>query len=128
MKKKFLHLLSVTAAALMLTACSSGYADGTYEGKSSPDDEGDYATVKITVADNVITACEFKTYESNGEEKGEEYAASAEEAAAAVASVPEYEKQLVNTGDISQVEAISGATINYNQFNEAVYDALAKAN
>ncbi len=122
MKKLF-----AAAMLVLLTGCSSGYKDGTYTGQSSPDEEGDYATVQITVSENMITDCDFKTFESNGEEKGEEYAASSKEAETAVASVAEYEKQLVQTGDIAQVEAISGATINYNQLNEAVYDALAKA-
>ena len=127
MKKKISALMMLFALSL-LAGCSSGYKDGTYEGKSSPDEEGEYATVKITVADNVITDCVFKTFESNGEEKGENYAKSSEEAAVAVASVAEYEKQLKQTGDIAQVDSISGATQNYNQLNEAVYDALSKAN
>ena len=121
------NIFAFAAALLLTVGCSSGYKDGTYEGRSSADDDGDYATVKITVQDNLITACEFKTFESNGEIKGEEYAKSSEEAAIAVASVSEYEKQVVQTGDIAQVDAISGATINYNQLNEAVYDALGKA-
>ena len=112
---------------LLLAGCSSGYKDGTYEGKSGTNESGDYSTVEITLQNNLITACEFKTYESNGELKGEEYAKSAEEAAVAVESVSEYEKRLVQAGDISEVDAISGATENYNQLNEAVYDALGKA-
>lgn len=124
MKRKIILFAS---AMLLLAGCSSGYKDGTYEGKSTPDEDGEYSSVKITVKDDLITACEFKTYESNGEVKGEEYAESSEEAAAAVASVSEYEKQLVKCGDISAVDAISGATENYNQLNEAVYDALGKA-
>ncbi len=124
MKRK---IILIALTMLLFAGCSSGYKNGTYEGKSTPDEDGEYSTVKITVQDNLITACEFKTYESNGEVKGEEYAKSADEAAAAVASVPEYEKQLVKYGDISSVDAISGATENYNQLNEAVYDALGKA-
>ena len=124
MKRK---IFAVLAAAMLMTACSSGYKDGSYEGKSSPDENGDYAEVSITVSNNAITSCDFKTYESNGELKDDEYAATSEEAAVAVASIPEYEKQLTSTGDIAQVESITGATINYNQLNEAVYDALSKA-
>ena len=124
MKRK---IFAVLAAAMLMTACSSGYKDGSYEGKSSPDENGDYAEVSITVSNNAITSCDFKTYELNGELKDDEYAATSEEAAVAVASIPEYEKQLTSTGDIAQVESITGATINYNQLNEAVYDALSKA-
>ena len=123
--KKFLALVFCTA---VLAGCSGGgYKDGTYTGQSTPDEDGEYSTVTITVQDNVITACDFKTFESNGEEKGEEYAQSAPEAAVAVDSVPEYAKALVAAGDIAEVDAISGATENYNQLNEAVYDALGKA-
>ncbi|MBR1443681.1 MAG: FMN-binding protein [Firmicutes bacterium] len=114
-------------AVITLVGCSSGYKDGTYEGKSSPDENGDYSVINITLKDNLISDCKFRTYEANGEEKGEEYAKSSEEAKVAVASVAEYEKKLKETGDIAEVDAISGATINYNQLNEAVYDALAKA-
>ena len=125
MKKRFIYVL---LSMLLLAGCSSVYKDGQYEGKSTPDEKGEYSVVKITLKNNVITDCEFKTLKSDGEEKDEEYAASAKEAAIAVESVPEYEKQLVEKGDISQVDAISGATENYNQLNEAVYDALSKAN
>lgn len=131
MKRKILLLLSVLAAAAV-TGCggASGYKDGTYEGQSSPnEDDGDYSKVTITVSDNKITACKFDTYEANGELKGEEYAAKSEEAKIAVDSIPEYEKQVLASGDpsLSEVEAISGATLNYNHLNEAVYDALEKA-
>ena len=35
--------------------------------------------------------------------------------------------QLVETGDLDKVDAISGATYNYNDFKDAVRDALRKA-
>ncbi|MBR1737925.1 MAG: FMN-binding protein [Firmicutes bacterium] len=125
MKKKIFAVIML--GVLALTGCASGYKDGTYEGKSGPDENGDYATVSITLKDNLIADCKFKTYEANGEEKDAEYAGTSEEAKIAVESVPEYEKMLKERGDIAEVDAISGATINYNQLNEAVYDALGKA-
>ena len=39
----------------------------------------------------------------------------------------DYEKQFIEKKDIYEIDAISGATIAYNQFYEAVVEALNKA-
>ena len=38
-----------------------------------------------------------------------------------------YAGQLVETGDVEKIDVISGATYNYNDFKDAVRDALRKA-
>ena len=43
------------------------------------------------------------------------------------AACEEYAKMLVQNGQLKGIDAISGATINYNEFVEAVNDALAQA-
>ena len=39
----------------------------------------------------------------------------------------EYAKMLVANGSLDEIDAISGATINYNEFVEAVESALSQA-
>ena len=126
----------------MLTVCgSANYADGTYEGKSQvhegdEDGNGDgYGVVTITIKDNAITACEYRTYETDGTLKGDDYGKQNGEIAnkdyyakaqKAVKANAVYAEELVGK-DLNDVDAISGATISYNEFREAVMDALEQA-
>lgn len=131
------------------SAASSGstgaLADGVYEGKSEihrgDEDYGElndagYGVVNLTIEEGKITDCVFQTYEENGNLKDEEYGKQNGEVAnrdyynkaqKAVAACDEYAKALVEAGDISGVDTISGATINYDEFVEAVADALSQA-
>lgn len=142
-------LIAIFACALMLTAALSGcgdenrtYKDGTYTGKSavfSGDEEGNgngYAEVTITIKDNAITACEFKTYEENGTLKGDDYGMVDGEiknqdyynkAQKAIKGSEQYAKDIIGKIKPEDVDSISGATYSYNQFTEAVLDALDKA-
>lgn len=143
-KKALICLLAVSA--FIFSGCSENvsYKDGTYEGKSSvyttgdgEEDEGSgYGVVKITLKDNKIVACEFNTYEENGKLKDEDYGKKDGEIAnkdfynkaqKALMACPQYSKKLLETNDVEQVDAISGATVNNTEFKEAVYDALDKA-
>jgi major membrane immunogen (membrane-anchored lipoprotein) len=135
--------LSVIALLLCLTACGGGsseaaptYKDGTYTAQSSPDDEGSYADITVTVAGGRITACEFVTWEKDGTVKGEDYGKVGgvianrsyyEKAQVAVEAMSDYARQLVSTGDPLRVDAISGATISYDQFVESAREALRGA-
>ncbi|MDR0423997.1 MAG: FMN-binding protein, partial [Clostridiales Family XIII bacterium] len=109
------------------------YTDGAYSGVSSLDDEGAYAEVDITIEEGKISACSFVTRQSDGSLKDADYGKVNGEvsnrdyydkAQLAVAAMGQYADDLVETGDISQVDAITGATIAYDQFREAVADAL----
>lgn len=132
--------------ALLLCGCSASYADGTYTAQSSvyeglEDEDGDeggdgYGVVTITVKDNVITDCEFTTYMTDGTVKDEEYGKKDGEIAnqdyynkaqRAVKASQNYAEQLAAKGDLKQVDAISGATISYDEFKEAVRLALKQA-
>ena len=136
--------LALILAALALTGCGgpANYRDGTYEGKSEPhegDEEGNgdgYGVVNLTLKDNQIVDCTFATYDLNGDLKDENYGMSDDEvmnrdfynkAQKAIAAIPVYAAQLVETGDIKKVDVISGATFNYNDFKDAVRDALNQA-
>ena len=139
-----------SAIMLIATACSSGgsktYSDGTYTGQSevytsedSDEEEaaGDgYGVVNLTIENNKITACEFQTYMTDGTLKDSEYGKKDGEvknsdyynkAQKAVAACDEYASQLVQNGSLDGIDAISGATINFNEFKEAVNAALKQA-
>ena len=129
----------------MFSACggSKSYVDGTYEGKSEvyenedgSEDGNGYGVVKLVIKDGKISDCEFKTYDIDGDEKGEDYGKEDgriankdyyNKAQKANAACAEYASMLVANGQLDGIDAISGATINYNEFVEAVEDALSQA-
>ena len=149
--KIIIPALAMSAAAVFFAGCgsetssskSANYADGTYEGKSSvfTNDDGStdgngYGVVKITIQDGAITDCVYDTYETDGTLKGEDYGKEGgqianrdyyNKAQKAIAACNEYATQLVSNGSLDGIDAISGATINYNSFTEAVSNALEQA-
>ena len=147
-------IMCVSAISLLLAGCggssTADLEDGTYEGKSEvyvadelalEDEEVDeaangYGVVSITIEDGAITDCTYQTYEEDGTLKDEEYGKEDGEvrntdyynkAQKAVAACAEYADQLVETGDVKKVDTISGATINHDEFVEAVDAALEEA-
>lgn len=148
MNRKYLPVFGGAAlAALLLAGCgSANYADGTYTAQSSvyegiEDEDGDeggdgYGVVTITLKDNVIVDCEFTTYMTDGTVKDEEYGKKDGEIAnqdyynkaqRAVRASQNYAEQLAAKGSLKEVDAISGATISFDEFNEAVRLALKQA-
>ena len=147
--KKTAAALAVTltlAAAAVCTGCggSASYADGTYTAQSevyealSEDEEGGegYGVVTITIKDNVIVDCEFTTYMPDGTIKDSEYGKEDGEIAnqdyynkaqRAVKGSQNYAEQLAAKGSLDQVDAVTGATISYDEFKEAVGLALKQA-
>lgn len=126
---------------VLLTGCAAvdtdvrdgGYADGTYTGKSQPDDDGGYGQVSLTVKGNDITAVTFALLEKDGHPKDADYGKTNgkvvdiptyRKAQAGIAAAPKYAAQLVETDDLARVDAITGASLSYQQFQEAVTDAL----
>ena len=142
-KRFFAILLAVAVITVFFAGCGSTktYADGTYTGKSEVyednDGQGDgYGVVTLTIKDGKITECEFNTYEPDGTLKDEDYGKQNGEVAnqdyynkaqKALAGSKQYAKLLVESGDYHSIDAISGATISYNQFLDAVEDALRQA-
>lgn len=144
MKKLFVGV--VLLAAAVVTGCGGkdvSYKDGTYEGKSSvyenedgSDDGNGYGVVHLTIEDGAIVDCSFVTYEVDGTEKGEDYGKEDgriankdyyNKAQKANAACAEYAAMLVENGQLDGIDAISGATINYDEFVEAVENALQDA-
>ena len=60
----------------------------------------------------------------DGEIKNQDYYNKAQKANAACA---EYSAQLVEKQDVDEIDQISGATVNYENFIDAVKNALAEA-
>jgi major membrane immunogen (membrane-anchored lipoprotein) len=135
MKKIFFGFL--VAAALLAGGCGrAAYKDGTYTGRSGEDDTGAWGEVSLGIAGGKISACEFITRQKDGAVKDENYGKVNGEisnrdfydkAQLAVAAMKTYAAAYRRTGSLKDVEAVSGATIAYNQFLEAVENALEKA-
>ena len=128
--------------SISLCSCSSSepvsYADGTYEGRSldhTSDSDGNgagYATCSLTIKESKIEKCTFLLYELDGTLKDENYGIDNSKenylkAQKAVQAATQYAKQLVEKNDLDGVKVISGATITFTEFQEAVDDALSKA-
>jgi len=146
MKRKISAILCLLlAVGLMGCGGQKSYKDGVYEGKSSvyineeaDDSEGGngYGVVTITIKNGHIADCVYETFEVDGTKKDAEYGKEGgvianrdyyNKAQKAVAACEEYSNMLVANGMLKGIDAISGATINYNEFCEAVDAALAKA-
>ena len=147
MKKRWITVLTAAAVcAAVLTGCggsAASYKDGTYEGKSSvyenddgTDDGNGYGVVTLTITDGRISDCTYETFEIDGTPKDEDYGKEDgriankdyyNKAQKANAACAEYAAALVQNGQLDGIDAISGATINYNEFIEAVEAALGEA-
>ena len=143
------RIFGTALAALALTGSLAGcggsvtYKDGTYTGQSAvweDEDEGNgngYGVAELTIADGKISACTFNTYEPDGTLKeGEGYGMVNgaignqdyyNKAQRALAANEVYAEQLVATGNVDGVDLVSGATISYSEFKEAVQNALDQA-
>ena len=143
---KKISVISILFAATALAACSSSqgtsfsipnesYKDGTYEGRSedhSLDSDGvasGYAIAVLTIESSKLTSCEFTMYNIDGTVKDDKYGSEYSKdnyvkAQRAIQAGKLYAQYLVER---NSVDVISGATTTYDEFKEAVNDALAKA-
>lgn len=142
MKRRLVSIVfTLVLILLLLSGCKdssldAAYKDGTYIGKSSEDDGGAYGEATITIENNKITECKYVTWQTDGTVKDENYGkvngeisnqAYYDKAQLAVEAMKQYAATLVEVQKPEDVDAISGATIAYNQFNEAVNNALDEA-
>ena len=122
MMKKYMRIVSFASIIAVLTACGGSVklADGSYEGTSSV-----YTNPDGSDAGN-----------GDGTEKGADYGKKQgsvanrdfyNKAQKAVKACDEYAKLLVQSGNPDDIDAISGATINHDQFVEAAKIALDSA-
>jgi major membrane immunogen (membrane-anchored lipoprotein) len=134
--KKIIVVFILIAGISLLSSCGkSAIKDGVYSGISSADDTGAYGEVRITVSARKISACDFVTWQKDGTIKDENYGKVNGEisnrpfydkAQLAVRAMETYAAQYVEKQNLKSVDAISGATNSYDQFIEAVEEALKK--
>ena len=146
--KKFLIII---CAAILICGCGeeknspqpkpaqnkidlSNAKDGTYTVESSLDEKLGKSVLTLTIKDKKIVAADFVGYDLFGNVKGEDYgsltgkdSADYKKAQVAVKAIKIYPAQLVETQDLSKVDAISGASISYGQFVETANTALNEA-
>ena len=113
------------------------YKDGVYKAVSGiKDDRGGNAEVTITVKDGKIVDCEFLSYDKDGTLKGEDYgktdgviknAGLYKIAQNAIKNAAKYGPKLVETQRLEEVDAIAGATVSYELFENVVGIALKEA-
>ena len=100
------------------------YKDGIYKAVSGiKDDWGGNAEVTITIKDGKITDCEFLSYEKDGTLKGEDYGKTD----GVIKNAEKYGSKLVETQQLDKVDAIAGATVSYELFENVVGIALKQA-
>ena len=100
------------------------YKDGVYKAVSGiKDDWGGSAEVTITIKDGKITDCEFLSYEKDGTLKGEDYGKTD----GVIKNAEKYGPKLVETQQLDKVDAIAGATVSYELFENVVGIALKQA-
>jgi major membrane immunogen (membrane-anchored lipoprotein) len=145
-KKKAVIIAVIFAAALSGCGGSASYKDGTYTARSAEyissneaEEESEangYGEVEITISGGSVTDCKFSTFQLDGTPKDEDYGKVEGEiknrdfynkAQRARAACDNYAQQLKAKGSLDRVDAISGATINYNEFKEAASAALKQA-
>lgn len=146
MKKIFF----IICAALLMTGCGdeekiplkpaqniinlNAAKDGIYTIESSLNEEFGKSVLTLTIKDKKITAASFTGYDLFGNVKDKNYGSLTgkdsddyKKAQVAVDAIKIYPQQLVETQDLSKVEAISGATISYDQFVETTLRAVEEA-
>jgi major membrane immunogen (membrane-anchored lipoprotein) len=133
---KIKSIIPALSLLLLMGCARQGYNDGTYTGKSGPDDDGAFGEASLTISGGKITGCVFVTRQKDGSVKDENYGkingeisnrSYYEKAQLAVGAMKKYAEDLSRSGSLDSVEAVSGATISHNQFIEAVEEALAAA-
>ena len=110
--------------------------DGTFEGKSAANGEGEYSIISITVKDHKITAATFDGFLKDGKRKGEDYGKTNgkienkvyyNKAQLALKANKTYAEALLQKQELNKVDGISGATLSYKQFFDAAQRALEEA-
>ncbi len=129
--KKFL-IVGLALLLVLAIGCSSGLKDGTFSGVYTSEENGSTTTVNLTIKDNKIISCELIAKDEQGNLKDENYGKNAGEknyqlAQKAVAGMQQYPAMLIETQNVDDVEAVSGASISLIEFKIAVKEALKKA-
>lgn len=141
LKKNLLVFCVVSLlAASLLSGCkakdygSMTYKDGTYTGVYEDEDEHSKSSVEVTlkIEGGRIVDCQYVEKDKDGKVKGADYGKEAGEAKyrlaqLAVEGAQTYPGQLLEKQNPDEMDAVSGATVSFKCFQQAVYQALDKA-
>lgn len=108
--------------------------DGTFSAESSRDEKLGKSILTLTIKDKKIIDAQFTGYDLLGNEKNESYgeifgkdSGDYKKAQVAAKAIKNYPEQLLQTQDLYKVDAISGASISYEQFRETAEKILEDA-
>ena len=154
MKKSVLGIAVLFSVGVMLTGCGdekkeapkeaakpaaqavsidlTGAKDGTFSADSAEHPQLGHSHVELTIAGGAITKVVHTGFDKDGKVKDENYGADKPEgvrkkAQNAYKAIGSYASQLESKKDLAKVDAIAGATVSYDQFNEAVAKAVEAA-
>lgn len=154
MKKSVLGIAVLLSVGVMLTGCGdekkeapkndakpaaqavsidlTGAKDGTFSADSAEHPQLGHSHVELTIAGGAITKVVHTGFDKDGKVKDENYGADKPEgvrkkAQTAYKAIGSYASQLESKKDLTKVDAIAGATVSYDQFNEAVAKAVEAA-
>mgnify|MGYP000915686854 FL=1 len=119
-------------AAQAVSVDLTGAKDGTYAADSSEHAQLGHSHVELTIENGAITKVVHTGFDKDGKVKDENYGADKPEgvrkkAQNAYKAIGSYASQLESKKDLAKVDAIAGATVSYDQFNEAVAKAVEAA-
>ena len=154
MKKSVLGLAVLLSIGVMITGCGdekkeapkndakpaaqavsvdlTGAKDGTFAADSSEHAQLGHSHVELTIENGAIAKVVHTGFDKDGKQKDENYGADKPEgvrkkAQVAYKAIASYASQLESKKDLAKVDAIAGATVSYDQFNEAVTKAVEEA-
>mgnify|MGYP000901492488 CR=1 FL=1 len=119
-------------AAQAMSVDLTGAKDGTFAADSAKHDQLGYSHVELTIENGAITKVVHTGFDKDGKQKDENYGADKPEgvrkkAQNAYKAIGSYASQLESKKDLAKIDAIAGATVSYDQFNEAVAKAVEAA-
>ena len=119
-------------AAQAVSVDLTGAKDGTYAADSSEHAQLGHSHVELTIENGAITKVVHTGFDKDGKVKDENYGADKPEgvrkkAQNAYKAIGSYASQLESKKDLAKIDAIAGATVSYDQFNEAVAKAVEAA-
>jgi uncharacterized protein with FMN-binding domain len=120
-RRILLVVLAVALAAVAFAGCAKKtvYKDGTYVAYSAADSRGSIGEVTLTIAADKFTDVTYVEFTPKSDSNY-----PYKESVAAVAAI---QAQLIATGDIDKVDAVTNATGTSEQLKAAVKNALATA-
>jgi len=151
--KQWLLVLAVFLPVMLLVGCaqkdaspaaaghkditlSGNYKDGRFTAKSSADENGAIGEIALVIKNGKIMQADYRGIKKDGTIKDKEYGKTSgkienqefyNKAQLAVKAAATYGPKLIETQDVDKIDAVSGATVSYNQFAEAAKKALKQA-